>query len=48
MEAVSLMFRFLASLAASAGTCDLDSANHVHLPQTLDVLLGFCKDTGKE
>lgn len=30
MGADSLVFRFLASLAASVGACDLDSTNHIH------------------
>lgn len=34
-----MMFRFPASLAATVGACDLDSTDHIHLPQTLDLSL---------
>lgn len=43
------MARFPASLAANTGKCDLDAANYIRLPGTLDLLLALPRhrDRGK-
>lgn len=44
---VCVMVRFPASLAASVGSCDLDTTNDIHPPQTWDLLLVFLRQRGR-